>query len=96
MPPRPFPIPITIGTDLCHYPRFMKYVPPLPQKTGVSVLYSLFDKVFTPNEQREFWRKWGNFGGIREKEARREGVGRWLGGRYVHIFYSFSCLMFTS
>lgn len=67
----------------------MKYVPPPSQKTGVSVLYSLFDKVFTPNEQREFWRKWGSFGGIRGKEARREGVGRWLGGRYVMLFPCF-------
>lgn len=31
MPPRPFPLPLAIGTDICVYTRFLKYLPsPLP------------------------------------------------------------------
>ncbi|KAH0268180.1 hypothetical protein KCU91_g9576, partial [Aureobasidium melanogenum] len=61
MPPRPFPQTLSIGTDICHYPRFLKYFPsayqPHHQHQPTSSLFKLFDKTFLPSEQRVFWRK---------------------------------------
>jgi phosphopantetheinyl transferase (holo-ACP synthase) len=64
MPPRPFPQTISIGTDICHYPRFNKYFPIhqhlASTTTAISsqtLLFKLFDKVFVPAEQRAFWRR---------------------------------------
>jgi phosphopantetheinyl transferase (holo-ACP synthase) len=64
MPPRPFPQTISIGTDICHHPRFSKYFPIhqhlASTTTSISsqtLLFKLFDKVFLPAEQRAFWRR---------------------------------------
>ncbi|KAK6007562.1 hypothetical protein QM012_004376 [Aureobasidium pullulans] len=64
MPPRPFPQSLSIGTDICRYTRFLKYFPKHqhPQNTTTAIssqtlLFKLFDKVFLPSEQREFWRR---------------------------------------
>ncbi|KAH0349229.1 hypothetical protein KCU81_g2998, partial [Aureobasidium melanogenum] len=63
MPPRPFPQTLSIGTDICHYPRFLKYFPSSHQVTQITAtssstpLFKLFDKTFLPSEQRVFWRR---------------------------------------
>ncbi|KAG9898330.1 hypothetical protein KCU98_g8415, partial [Aureobasidium melanogenum] len=64
MPPRPFPQTLSIGTDICHYTRFLKYFPihrHLENTTTAissqTLLFKLFDKTFSPSEQRDFWRK---------------------------------------
>lgn len=60
------------------------------------ILFRFFDKVFTENEQRDFWRK---FRGLSKVATSRQNAMRWLGGRYVfsslsislfHCFYIFS------
>ncbi|KAI4725922.1 hypothetical protein E4T49_06310 [Aureobasidium sp. EXF-10728] len=64
MPPRPFPLSLSVGTDLCHHTRFLKYFP-LHQHlsstttflSSQTLLFRLFDKAFLPSEQRAFWRK---------------------------------------
>ncbi|KAH0370831.1 hypothetical protein KCU65_g2373, partial [Aureobasidium melanogenum] len=71
MPPRPFPQTLSIGIDICHYLRFLKYFPthhhfnnpknkPNDATTTISSpppLFKLLDKTFLPSEQRVFWRK---------------------------------------
>jgi phosphopantetheinyl transferase (holo-ACP synthase) len=64
MPPRPFRQSLSIGTDICHHPRFSKYFPihqHLASTTTAissqSLLFKLFDKAFVPAEQRAFWRR---------------------------------------
>ncbi|CAD0109264.1 unnamed protein product [Aureobasidium uvarum] len=64
MPPRPFPQALSIGTDICHHPRFAKYFPVhqhLSSTTSAissqTLLFHLFDKAFLPSEQRAFWRR---------------------------------------
>jgi phosphopantetheinyl transferase (holo-ACP synthase) len=64
MPPRPFRQSLSIGTDICHYPRFSKYFPihqHLASTTTAissqSLLFKLFDKALVPAEQRAFWRR---------------------------------------
>ncbi|KAG9554696.1 hypothetical protein KCU71_g9278, partial [Aureobasidium melanogenum] len=72
MPPRPFPQPLSIGTDICHYIRFLKYFPTTHQQhlvqnktttttTAISssqaLLFKFFDKTLLPSEQRDFWRR---------------------------------------
>ncbi|KAI4806230.1 hypothetical protein E4T44_10999 [Aureobasidium sp. EXF-8845] len=64
MPPRPFRQSLSIGTDICHYPRFSKYFPihqHLASTTTAissqSLLFKLFDKTLVPAEQRAFWRR---------------------------------------
>ncbi|KAH0355265.1 hypothetical protein KCU83_g2145, partial [Aureobasidium melanogenum] len=61
MPPRPFPQSLSIGTDICHYTRFLKYFPThqntTPAISSQTLLFKLFDKTFLPSEQRDFWRK---------------------------------------
>jgi phosphopantetheinyl transferase (holo-ACP synthase) len=64
MPPRPFRQSLSIGTDICHHPRFSKYFPihqHLASTTTAissqSLLFKLFDKALIPAEQRAFWRR---------------------------------------
>jgi phosphopantetheinyl transferase (holo-ACP synthase) len=64
MPPRPFRQSLSIGTDICHHPRFSKYFPihqHLASTTTAissqSLLFKLFDKALVPAEQRAFWRR---------------------------------------
>jgi phosphopantetheinyl transferase (holo-ACP synthase) len=64
MPPRPFRQSLSIGTDICHHPRFSKYFPIhqhlASTTTAISsqtLLFKLFDKALVPAEQRAFWRR---------------------------------------
>ena len=64
MPPRPFPQALSIGTDICHYIRFQKYLPIHQDSASTATatsshdpLFKLFDKLFLPAEQRIFWRR---------------------------------------
>lgn len=64
MPPRPFRQSLSIGTDICHHPRFSKYFPIhqhlASTTTSISsqnLLFKLFDKALVPAEQRAFWRR---------------------------------------
>ncbi|KAH0289716.1 hypothetical protein M436DRAFT_84822 [Aureobasidium namibiae CBS 147.97] len=64
MPPRPFPQALSIGTDICHYIRFQKYLPIHQDSASTATatsshdpLFKLFDKFFLPAEQRMFWRR---------------------------------------
>jgi phosphopantetheinyl transferase (holo-ACP synthase) len=75
MPPRPFRQSLSIGTDICHYPRFTKYFPIhqhlASTTTAISsqtLLFKLFDKAFLPAEQRAFWRRF-------QPSSRRDSAG---------------------
>ncbi|KAG9597734.1 hypothetical protein KCU77_g2568, partial [Aureobasidium melanogenum] len=61
MPPRPFPQTLSIGTDICHYTRFLKYFPTHQNTTTAissqTLLFKLLDKLLLPSEQRDFWRR---------------------------------------
>jgi phosphopantetheinyl transferase (holo-ACP synthase) len=97
MPPRPFRQSLSIGTDICHYPRFTKYFP-LHQHlasttTAISsqtLLFKLFDKAFLPAEQRAFWRRFQSSSRRGETEQQQqwsekkaEEAARYLGGRWA-------------
>ncbi|KAH0194231.1 hypothetical protein KCV03_g504, partial [Aureobasidium melanogenum] len=71
MPPRPFAQSLSIGTDICHYTRFLKYFPTTHQQhlvqnktttttalpSSQALLFKFFDKTLLPSEQRDFWRR---------------------------------------
>ncbi|THY26939.1 hypothetical protein D6D01_04301 [Aureobasidium pullulans] len=56
MPPRPFPLALNIGTDVCHTARFKKYFIQHPTYRH-SGLFRLFDKFLLPSEQKAFWKR---------------------------------------
>ncbi|TIA55547.1 hypothetical protein D6C79_00376 [Aureobasidium pullulans] len=56
MPPRPFPLALNIGTDVCHTARFKKYFIQHPTYRH-SGLFRLFDKLLLPSEQKAFWKR---------------------------------------
>lgn len=61
-------------------------------------LFALLDRIFTPPEQRQFWETWGRLSPLRKwpdgmaqiDEGQRERITKYLGGRYVCLFSSFS------
>ena len=84
MPPRPFRQSLSIGSDICHHPRFSKYFPThqhLPSTTTAitsqTPLFKLFDKALLPAEQRAFWRRFQNSAipsGSKNSSASSEGA----------------------
>jgi phosphopantetheinyl transferase (holo-ACP synthase) len=80
MPPRPFPSAFNIGVDICYLPRFTKY---FDVTRGEEVL-KLFNKVFTPAEQRMFWDQRGDIIAKTElSKAAVDSMTRYLAGRCV-------------
>ncbi|KAI5199094.1 hypothetical protein E4T39_06455 [Aureobasidium subglaciale] len=88
MPPRPFPQALSIGTDICHHPRFLKYFS-AKNPTSTRDLLKLFDKTLLPSEQRAFWRRFTtssqltSAASITWNQKTAEYAAVYLGGRWA-------------
>ncbi|KAI5239412.1 hypothetical protein E4T43_06788 [Aureobasidium subglaciale] len=89
MPPRPFPQALSIGTDICHHPRFQKYFSAHNPTNSTQDLLKLFDKTLLPSEQRVFWRRFtpsshlSSATSISWDQKTAESAAVYLGGRWA-------------
>ncbi|KER00600.1 hypothetical protein AUEXF2481DRAFT_24908 [Aureobasidium subglaciale EXF-2481] len=89
MPPRPFPQALSIGTDICHHPRFNKYFSAHNPTNSTRDLLKLFDKTLLPSEQRVFWRRFtpssqlSSTASLSWDQKTAESAAVYLGGRWA-------------
>ncbi|KAF2721483.1 hypothetical protein K431DRAFT_268606 [Polychaeton citri CBS 116435] len=84
MPIRPFPLPMTVGTDICNIPRVLKLI--TKQKHGS--LNSFLRRLLSPREQDAFSHRFGAIDTIfleaKQTETSKAGVvARHLAGRWA-------------
>ncbi|KAK3080022.1 hypothetical protein LTS18_003329 [Coniosporium uncinatum] len=61
MPPRPFPLPLRIGTDICHIPRIHRLITAevrLSTSAFPRSLFKLLNRLLTSHEHADFWARW--------------------------------------
>ncbi|CAK4030824.1 4 -phosphopantetheinyl transferase superfamily [Lecanosticta acicola] len=82
MPPKPFPLPFGIGTDIIRISRICDIIAkdsPLPSRNSTSLLPFL-RRVLTQREQTDFWRRFKNEATVwsdKKKPAAEYLAGRW-------------------
>ncbi|KAK4544062.1 hypothetical protein LTR36_004560 [Oleoguttula mirabilis] len=81
MPPRPFPYPLSIGTDIAHTVRIQRIVAPVNANDAPTRLFRFMRQFLTYREQQEFWAR---FKGARTALGPQlPHVARYLAGRWA-------------
>lgn len=78
MPPRPFPFPLRVGTDICSIARLHQILTPKP-KSEVLPLQRFLPKLLTWPERQYFW---GRFKSPDYAYQNLSSVTQFLAGRY--------------
>ncbi|KAJ4359127.1 hypothetical protein N0V95_002451 [Ascochyta clinopodiicola] len=77
MPPRPFPIPLRVGTDLCSVPRIRSLLTQKPYTNKGPALKAFLSKILT-HPERAYFR--GRFGDDESVFRNTDNVARFLAG----------------
>ncbi|KAJ4291615.1 hypothetical protein N0V90_009510 [Kalmusia sp. IMI 367209] len=80
MPPRPFPFPLRVGTDICSIARIHKLLSPKPLSPVNSPLRQFLPKLLTWPEQQYFWHR---FKDVNNAEYELNKVSQFLAGRWA-------------
>ncbi|KAI8938378.1 hypothetical protein NX059_004273 [Plenodomus lindquistii] len=81
MPPRPFPLPLHIGNDICSISRIRKLITRNRGDTVVhNALNSFLLRILTPPEVQIFWKR---FGRRRDISQKTDAVAQYLAGRFA-------------
>lgn len=80
MPPRPFPFPLRVGTDLCNVPRIRSMVTQKTNGNKGPTLYAFLNKILTHPERSYFRERFGTDEAIFRNV---DNVARFLAGRHV-------------
>lgn len=80
MPPRPFPIPLRVGNDLCNVPRIRKMISQTQGGNKGPPLDMFLRKILTYPERSHFRARFGSNDAVFRNV---DNVARFLAGRYV-------------
>lgn len=79
MPPRPFPFPLRVGTDLCHVKRISQIIKEKENGNSGRPLEQFLSKILTHPERAYFRQRFGN----NEAVFRNlQNASQFLAGRY--------------
>lgn len=89
MPPRPFPFPLRVGTDICSVSRIHGIIAPA-EKLAIPRLERFLPKFLTWPERQYFW---GRFDLTDPSSKHALAVSQFIAGRYAFVtlhslFYS--------
>ncbi|KAI4643576.1 hypothetical protein J4E93_006586 [Alternaria ventricosa] len=82
MPPRPFPFPFRVGTDICNVQRVRSIITPRAGSEGEPLrpLRHYLKRVFTEHERQYFWNRFGPEESVLEKA---DVISKFLAGRFA-------------
>lgn len=80
MPPRPFPYPLRIGTDICNVARLRSLIIRHKEDDSLRVLTRFLNRIFTLPEREYFWSRFGHAEGVLTK---LDAASQFLAGRFV-------------
>ncbi|KAH6872439.1 hypothetical protein BKA58DRAFT_145730 [Alternaria rosae] len=82
MPPRAFPLPFRVGTDICNVPRVRSIITPRTGGDGEPLrpLRHYLKRVFTEHERQYFWNRFGPEESVLEKV---DVISKFLAGRFA-------------
>ncbi|CAI6337529.1 unnamed protein product [Periconia digitata] len=78
MPPRPFPFPFRVGTDICNISRIRKIIAPTDLRTTTR-LERFLPKLLTWPERQYFWNRFGTEPSPKHADA----IAQFLAGRWA-------------
>ncbi|KAF2161862.1 hypothetical protein M409DRAFT_58644 [Zasmidium cellare ATCC 36951] len=82
MPARPFPFPLSIGTDICRTARIHKLISrPAVEGQKQSPLLHFMNRFLTFREQNDFWKKFGTIPNVADKKF--DAITMHLAGRWA-------------
>ncbi|EUC44008.1 hypothetical protein COCMIDRAFT_99355 [Bipolaris oryzae ATCC 44560] len=81
MPPRAFPFPFRVGTDICSISRLRGIITRRNNSDPLRPLHQFLKRVLTSHEQQYFWQRFASADDILTKP---DAVAAFLAGRYVH------------
>ncbi|RAR01866.1 hypothetical protein DDE82_006204 [Stemphylium lycopersici] len=80
MPPRPFPFPFRVGTDICNVSRLRGVITRRYDGDPTLPLRQFLKRVFTDHERQYFWKR---FGPTEDVLAKTEAISAFLAGRFA-------------
>ncbi|KAF1830029.1 hypothetical protein BDW02DRAFT_508536, partial [Decorospora gaudefroyi] len=83
MPPRPFPLPLRVGTDICSVARVRAIITRGKDNEPQSSLLQFMNRIFTDLEQHYFWQR---FAPVENILSNPDVASQYLAGRYVERF----------
>ncbi|KAF9693962.1 hypothetical protein EKO04_007982 [Ascochyta lentis] len=80
MPPRPFPLPLRVGIDLCNVPRIKALITKKLNGNKGSLLHAFLSKILTHPERSYFRERFGNNESVFRNA---DNVAHYLAGRFA-------------